>query len=233
MFGVGLGQGTSKYGWVPNANSDYVFAIIGEELGLLGCLAVLAAVRRCSPTPACGSRAAAPTRSSRLAAGAATIWLCGQAVINIGYVTGLLPVTGIPLPFISAGGTSLLATVLRARHAGVLRPARAAGGRGGAQGRAARARGPRLERWARIPVPAGLHAAEAPRRTALSTAARRRRRAHARPAPARRRAGPRGARGAAPRRRPRAAARPGASSRPAAALAIRPAPTERDRDEAP
>jgi cell division protein FtsW len=109
IFGVGIGQGTSKYGWVPNANSDYVFAIIGEELGLLGCLAVLALFGLLAYS---GMRIARRNADPfvRLVAGAATIWLCGQAVINIGYVTGLLPVTGIPLPFISAGGTSLLAS---------------------------------------------------------------------------------------------------------------------------
>ena len=63
VFGVGLGQGTSKYGWVPNANTDYVFAIIGEELGLLGCLAVLVC-SACSPTLGCVSRGVTPTRSS-------------------------------------------------------------------------------------------------------------------------------------------------------------------------
>ncbi|SHG61631.1 cell division-specific peptidoglycan biosynthesis regulator FtsW [Jatrophihabitans endophyticus] len=151
VFGVGLGQGTSKYGWVPNANSDYVFAIIGEELGLIGCLAVLLlfgllayagmrVVRR-SPDP-----------FVRTAGGGATIWLAGQAVINIGYVTGLLPVTGIPLPLISAGGTSLLVTffvigmlVSFARHEReAVNAAR----------RAQRlARRTRLERWLRIPVP--------------------------------------------------------------------------------
>jgi cell division protein FtsW len=109
IWGVGIGQGTSKYGWVPNANSDYVFAVIGEELGLLGCLAVLALFGLLAYT---GMRIARRNADPfvRLVAGAATVWLCGQAVINIGYVTGLLPVTGIPLPFISAGGTSLLAS---------------------------------------------------------------------------------------------------------------------------
>ena len=109
LYGVGLGNGTSKYAWVPNANTDYVFSIIGEELGLIGTVAVLLLF---------GLFAYAGMRISRrsidpfarLVAGAATIWICGQALINIGYVTGLLPVTGIPLPFISAGGTSLLAT---------------------------------------------------------------------------------------------------------------------------
>ncbi|MDP9091767.1 MAG: putative lipid II flippase FtsW, partial [Actinomycetota bacterium] len=109
VFGVGLGQGTSKYGWVPNANSDYVFAIIGEELGLIGCLAVLLLFGLLAYT---GMRIARRNADPfvRIVAGAATVWLCGQAVINVGYVTGLLPVTGIPLPFISAGGTSLLAS---------------------------------------------------------------------------------------------------------------------------
>jgi cell division protein FtsW len=151
LFGVGLGQGTSKYGWVPNANSDYVFAIIGEELGLLGCLAVLALF--CLFAFA-GLRVVRRSADPfvRLAAGATTIWLCGQAVINIGYVTGLLPVTGIPLPLISAGGTSLIITcfvlgmlVSFARHeSGAVSAARRAERRG---------RRSRLERWLRIPVP--------------------------------------------------------------------------------
>ena len=88
----------------------------------------------------------------RLVAGAATVWLCGQAVINIGYVTGLLPVTGIPLPFISAGGTSLLATffvlgmlVSFARHE---TPAVAAARKAERLGTRTR-----LERVLRIPVP--------------------------------------------------------------------------------
>lgn len=107
FFGVGLGQGTSKYGWVPNANSDYVFAIIGEELGLIGCVTVLALFGLLAYA---GMRVARRSADPfvRLVAGAATVWLCGQAIINVGYVTSLLPVTGIPLPFISAGGTSLL-----------------------------------------------------------------------------------------------------------------------------
>ena len=88
----------------------------------------------------------------RLVAGAATIWICGQAIINVGYVIGLLPVTGIPLPFISAGGTSLLASffvlgmlVSFARHeAPAIKAARRAERLGTRT---------RLERWARIPVP--------------------------------------------------------------------------------
>jgi cell division protein FtsW len=151
LFGVGLGQGTSKYGWVPNANSDYVFAIIGEELGLIGCLAVLVLFGGFAYT---GLRLVRRSVDPfvRLAAGGATIWLCGQAVINIGYVTGLLPVTGIPLPLISAGGTSLLATffvigmlVSFARHESTAVSAARRAERLG--------RRTRLERWCRIPVP--------------------------------------------------------------------------------
>jgi len=151
IFGVGLGQGTSKYGWVPNANSDYVFSIIGEELGLVGCLVVLALFAMFAYT---GMRIARRSADPfvRLASGAATVWLCGQAVINVGYVTGLLPVTGIPLPFISAGGTSLLASffvlgmlVSFARHeAPAVVQARKAE-RFGTRSR--------VERWLRIPVP--------------------------------------------------------------------------------
>ncbi|HEV7204410.1 MAG TPA: putative lipid II flippase FtsW [Jatrophihabitans sp.] len=153
FFGVGLGQGTSKYGWVPNANSDFVFAIIGEELGLIGCLAVLALFALLAYT---GLRIVKRNADPfvRLVAGGATIWLCGQAVINIGYVSGLLPVTGIPLPLISAGGTSLLVTFFVlglltsfARHEAAAVTASRRADRLG--------RRTRLERWARIPVPSG------------------------------------------------------------------------------
>jgi cell division protein FtsW len=109
-FGVGLGQSKMKWGLLPNAHTDYIFAIIGEELGLVGCLVVIllfatlvyAGVR-------IARRSADPF--ARLAAAAVTTWIAGQAVINMGYVTGLLPVTGIPLPLISFGGTSLVVTL--------------------------------------------------------------------------------------------------------------------------
>ena len=151
VFGVGLGNGTSKYEWVPNANTDYVFSVIGEELGLLGCVAVLALFALFAYT---GMRITRRNADPfvRLAAGGATVWICGQAVINVGYVTALLPVTGIPLPFISAGGTSLLATFLVfgmlvsfARH----EPAAVAA----AQRAAASGTRSRIERWLRVPVP--------------------------------------------------------------------------------
>jgi len=151
VFGVGLGNGTSKYEWVPNANTDYVFSVIGEELGLLGCVAVLSLFALFAYTGLRITRRNADP-FVRLAAGGATMWICGQALINIGYVTALLPVTGIPLPFISAGGTSLLATfvvfgmlVSFARH----EPAAVAA----AQRAAAAGTRSRIERWLRVPVP--------------------------------------------------------------------------------
>jgi cell division protein FtsW len=109
IFGVGLGQGTSKYGWVPNANTDYVFAVVGEELGLLGCAVVLALFALFTYA---AMRIAHRSQDPfvRLVGSGAAIWIAGQALINVGYVTALLPVTGIPLPFISNGGTSLVLT---------------------------------------------------------------------------------------------------------------------------
>ncbi len=151
LFGVGLGQGTSKYGWVPNANSDYVFAIIGEELGLVGCIAVLLLFGLLAFT---GMRIARRSVDPfvRIACGGATIWLVGQAVINIGYVSGLLPVTGIPLPLISAGGTSLLVTFfvigMLASFARHERDAVNSARRAERLGRRSR-----VERWLAIPVP--------------------------------------------------------------------------------
>jgi cell division protein FtsW len=109
-FGVGLGKGSLKWGWLPNEHNDFIFAVIAEELGVIGCLVVLGLFAVLTYT---GLRIARrvddPFR--RLAASAATTWLVGQAVINIGGVVGLLPVTGLPLPFISDGGSALVVTL--------------------------------------------------------------------------------------------------------------------------
>jgi cell division protein FtsW len=109
-FGVGLGQGRAKWLNLPEAHTDYIFAVIGEELGLLGSMVVLLLYATLAYA---GLRVARRTADpfARLAAAAVTVWIVGQAVLNIGYVSGLLPVTGVPLPLISAGGTSLLVTV--------------------------------------------------------------------------------------------------------------------------
>jgi cell division protein FtsW len=106
-FGVGLGKGSLKWGWLPNEHNDFIFAVIGEELGVIGCLLVLALFAVIIYT---GLRIARrvddPFR--RLAAAAVTAWIAGQATINIGGVVGLLPITGLPLPFISDGGSALV-----------------------------------------------------------------------------------------------------------------------------
>jgi cell division protein FtsW len=95
---------------VPNAHTDFIFAIIGEELGLIGTLLVLAAFGFFCYL---GIRIAreAPDRFGFLVAGGITAWIGIQAVINIGAVTGMLPITGVPLPMISFGGTSLVLTM--------------------------------------------------------------------------------------------------------------------------
>ena len=110
LFGVGLGQGRAKWSYLPNAHNDFIFAIIGEELGLIGGLVVLALFATLTYA---GLRIAARNTDPwiKILAATLTTWLVAQAVINIGYVIGLLPVTGIPLPLISSGGTALVVTM--------------------------------------------------------------------------------------------------------------------------
>ncbi len=110
MFGVGLGQGRAKWSYLPNAHNDFIFAIIGEELGFVGALAVLGLFATLAYT---GFRIAARTVDPwlRLVVATSATWLVVQAAINIGYVVGLLPVTGLQLPLISSGGTSLVVTM--------------------------------------------------------------------------------------------------------------------------
>ncbi|MDT7709428.1 MAG: cell division protein FtsW [Pseudonocardiales bacterium] len=107
LFGVGLGQGNAKWDYLPNAHNDFIFAIIGEELGFLGALAVLGMFATLAYT---GFRIAARNADPwlKLVVATSTTWLVAQAAINIGYVVGLLPVTGLNLPLISSGGTSLV-----------------------------------------------------------------------------------------------------------------------------
>jgi cell division protein FtsW len=109
-WGVGLGGSREKWGYLPEAHSDFIFAIIGEELGLLGTMAVLLLF---AVLAYAGIRVAQRSRDtfSRLAAAGVVVWLMVQALVNIGAVIGLLPITGIPLPLISAGGSSLILTL--------------------------------------------------------------------------------------------------------------------------
>ncbi len=113
LYGLGLGGGREKWGLLPNAHTDFIFSVIGEEGGLIGTLIVLGLFVALAWY---GLRAAdrAPDRFGGLLAVAATCWITSQAIINIGAVIGLLPVTGIPLPFISFGGSSLVITLVAA-----------------------------------------------------------------------------------------------------------------------
>jgi cell division protein FtsW len=109
-FGVGIGQSRQKFAWLPQAHTDAIFAIIGEELGVIGTISVLVlfgifAVR--------GLRIAvrAPDSFSTLVAVGLTAWIVFQALINIAVVTSLIPFTGLTLPFLSYGGTSLMVSL--------------------------------------------------------------------------------------------------------------------------
>lgn len=111
VFGDGLGQGTAKWNYLPNAHNDFIFAIIGEELGLIGAVGLLALFGLFAYT---GMRIARRSVDPflRLLSATTTLWLIGQMFINVGYVVGLLPVTGLQLPLISAGGSSQATTLL-------------------------------------------------------------------------------------------------------------------------
>lgn len=105
--GVGLGNGHAKWLFLPAAHTDFIFAIIGEETGVLGSLFVLAMFGLFAVV-GCKVALRAPDRFGMLVAAGITTWICGQALLNIAMVVGLTPVTGTPLPFISAGGSSLV-----------------------------------------------------------------------------------------------------------------------------
>jgi cell division protein FtsW len=107
---VGLGASRQKWGALPEAHNDFIFAIIGEELGVIGCLLVIGLFCVLGYT---GFRIArrATDPFVRIVSAACTVWLIGQAFINMGGVVGLVPITGITLPLISAGGSSLVLTM--------------------------------------------------------------------------------------------------------------------------
>jgi cell division protein FtsW len=109
-FGVGLGASRQKWMYVPNAHTDFVFSILGEELGLVGELVVLVAF---GILLFAGVRiaAAAPDAFGRLLSAGIVGWFGIQIVVNLGAVTGLLPITGVPLPFLSYGGSSLVVSL--------------------------------------------------------------------------------------------------------------------------
>ena len=108
--GLGLGQGRAKFGFLPEGHTDFIFSTIGEELGLLGgvvllslfvavaCLGAIIALR-------------APDRFGMLTAVGITTWISVQALVNLGAAVGVLPITGVPLPLVSSGGSSLIVTM--------------------------------------------------------------------------------------------------------------------------
>ena len=110
VFGVGLGNSSGKWSWVPEADNDFIFSIIGEELGLVGAILVLLLfvllaicfirIIRMSSDP-----------FAKIATSGAMVWIIGQALVNIAVVLGLLPVLGVPLPLVSAGGSALITTL--------------------------------------------------------------------------------------------------------------------------
>jgi len=109
-WGVGLGASREKWSWLPEAHNDFIFAVIGEELGLPGTLVIIALFGLLAFS--CYRRV---LRSDdffvRVATGGVMVWVLVQAVINIGSVIGLLPVIGVPLPLVSSGGSALMATL--------------------------------------------------------------------------------------------------------------------------
>ncbi|MFF1879345.1 putative lipid II flippase FtsW [Leifsonia sp. NPDC058230] len=111
VFGVGLGNSHSKWSWLPAADTDFIFAIIGEELGLIGAVVVLVLfvllaivflrIIHASSDP-----------FARVTTAAIMVWLIGQAFVNIAVVLGVIPVLGVPLPLISAGGTAMISSMI-------------------------------------------------------------------------------------------------------------------------
>ena len=110
LFGVGLGQGQQKLGYLPTPHTDAIFAVLGEETGLLGCLLVVGLFAFFAYRGFRITMAAQDPFAALLACGV-TCWIVFQALINLGVVTGLLPFTGMALPFISSGGSGLVTSL--------------------------------------------------------------------------------------------------------------------------
>ena len=108
--GLGLGSGRAKWGFLPYAHTDFIFAVIGEELGLVGSLFVVVLFVVIAAT-GLGVALRAPDRFGMLLAVGITSWIILQAALNIGAVVAVFPVVGITLPLLSFGGTSLVTTM--------------------------------------------------------------------------------------------------------------------------
>ena len=112
-FGVGLGASRARWSFLPNAHTDFIFSIIGEETGLAGSLTIIALFMVLAVVGISVARRA-PDMFGRLLAIGLVAWLTFQALINIGGVAVVLPITGVPLPFVSSGGSAMLANMAAA-----------------------------------------------------------------------------------------------------------------------
>ncbi len=110
IFGVGLGNSKMKWSWIPEVENDFIFAVIGEELGLVGALVVIGLFALLVAS-LIKVMARANNSFARIATLGVVTWILSQAAVNLSVVLGLLPVLGVPLPLISAGGSSLIATL--------------------------------------------------------------------------------------------------------------------------
>ncbi len=110
LTGVGVGEGRAKWGYLPFAHTDFIYAVIAEEMGFVGASMILALFVVLAIV---GVRIAmrAPDRFGSLVAVGIVVWLVLQALVNIGAVVGVMPITGVPLPFVSFGGTSLIVSM--------------------------------------------------------------------------------------------------------------------------
>ena len=108
--GIGLGASREKWGWLPAAHTDFIFAVVGEELGLVGTIIVLIFIGTIAYVALTLARET-NDRFTKLIATSVMAWIVVQSIINIGAVLGLLPVTGVPLPLVSYGGSSLIFTL--------------------------------------------------------------------------------------------------------------------------
>lgn len=111
LFGMGAGSSRSKWSWLPHAESDYIFAIIGEEFGLLGAIFLLVVIVALAVVLVRLMRAYPQPLTRTLIAGV-LVWIVGQSLVNIGVVLGVFPVLGVPLPMVSSGGSAILANLL-------------------------------------------------------------------------------------------------------------------------
>ncbi|MDP9885169.1 cell division protein FtsW [Sinomonas atrocyanea] len=168
-LGVGLGQSRQKYSWIPEAHNDFIFAVLGEELGLFGTLLVLALF---AVLAVAVFRVVSRQKElfPRILGGTIMAWILGQAAINMAMVTGIAPVIGVPLPFISSGGSALVSCLCAIgvvlslaredmRPVRVRRPRRTAAQGGGRAPAASAGRRPGVKP-AKVPATAGRAAAK-------------------------------------------------------------------------